>query len=199
MEKIAAILLFLALALSLTACAPSRPPDKAPDTGLKEDTVSTQEPVADPAESYTVTESDASGVYDATGVYFFGVDTVEDIRHSIIGETELDEPIGEMRFTTGGLTVTYRVRKDSAINAEQAGLLFGTKEWESRDSIRISNNITTLDYNEGGEALLYWHDAEMKTDCCAHFSTSEDKESVVLYANLLYAFVHSDIKPEQNV
>ncbi|MDD6188925.1 MAG: hypothetical protein PUB32_05025 [Clostridiales bacterium] len=198
MKKITAILLFLALALSLTACAPNRPADEAPDTGLEEDVVPTpsKEPVPDPAESYTVAESDAAGVYDATGVYFFGVDAAQNISQSIIGEDELDEPIGEMRFTTEGLTVTYRVHKDSMINADQAGLLFGTKEWESRESVRISNNIATLNRNEGGEALLYWYDVEKEMNCCAHFSTSEDQEALALYANLLYAFVHSDIMPE---
>lgn len=198
MKKLTAILLLLALVLSLAACAPEQTVTETPDPGIEEDAAPTpsREPTPDPAESYTVTESDAAGVYDETGVYFFGVDTVEDISHSLIGLDELEAPIGEMKFTTGELTVTYRIHADEMINADQAGLLFGTMEWANRESVRISNNITTLNYNEGGEAILYWHDVDTGLNCCARFSSIEDKESVVLYANLLYAFIHSDITPE---
>ena len=201
MNKITAVLLLFALIFSLVACSPEQPavetPD--PDVEVEEDVTPTpsKEPMPDPAEYYTVTESDAEGVYEATGLYFFGVDTVVEISHSLIGEEELDEPFGEMRFTSEeGLTVTYRVRVDEMINADQAKLLFGTREWEAQDSVRIGNNITTLYYNEGGEAILCWYDVDAGINCCAHFSSCEDMESLVLYANLLYAFVHSDIKPE---
>lgn len=198
MRKITAILLLFALVLSLAACAPGQTADETPAPDIQEDAEPTpsKEPVPDPAESYTVTASDAAGVYEKTGIYFFGVDTVENVSHSLIGEDELDTPIGEMQFSIEGLTVTYRVQADEMINADQAGLLFGSRELENKDSVRISNNITTLRYTEGGEALVFWHDVDAGFNCCALFSTCEDMESVVLYANLLYAFVHSDIKPE---
>ena len=199
MKRLTALLLLFAIILSLAACAPEQSQDDTPDAGQEEDAVPTpsREPMPDPAESYTVTASDAADIYDKTGVYFFdGVDAVEDVSYSLIGLEELEEPIGEMRFTAEGLTVTYRIHSEAMINADQAGLLFGTKELAARESVRISNNITTLDYDEGGEAILYWHDTDAGLNCCVHFSSSENMESVVLYANLLYAFIHSDTTPE---
>ena len=198
MKKLTAILLALALLLSLAACAPVQSGDDTTDPDADDSVpAATPDPVPDPAETYTTEESSAEGVYESTGIYFFGVETVKDVSHRIIGEDELDSPIGEMQFTTmDELTVTYRIHADSMINADQAANLFGTRQWTGRDSVHISNNVTTLNYNVGGDAILYWYDTIEGLNCCAHFSTCEDMENVVLYANLLYAFVHSEITPE---
>lgn len=201
MKKITAVLLLFAITFSLAACSPEQPQTEQPDpevsAGADIPPVQSTQPVEDPAGSYTVSESDAEEVLEKTGVYFFAIDTIEDVSHSLIGSDELEWPYGEMSFSSGdGLKVVYRVRKDEMINADQAKLFFGSREWEIHDSVRIGNNITDLYYNEGGEAILCWYDVEAGINCCIHYSSSDDRESIVLYANLLYAFINSDIKPQ---
>lgn len=204
MKRITAMLLLVAMLLSMAACAPDNNVDQPEETPVvdEEDYVPpSKDPVADPAEEYTVTDSDSVGVYDETGVYFFTPDTVEDVSYRLIGVDELEEAIAELGFTVldkneNPVRITYRVQKSEMIDADKAGVLFGTKELENRESLKISNNITTLRYNEGGEAVVSWHSTDAGKNCCAHFSSCEDNETVFLYANLLYAFVHSDMKPE---
>ena len=204
MKKITAFLLIFSMVLSLAACAPDNntvEPENTPPAVEDEGVAPSKPPVADPAEEYTVTESDSNGIYDATGLYFFAPDNIEDVAYNLIGADELEETIAEMSFTVedrneNPVKVTYRVQKSGMIDADEAATLFGTKELEKRDSLKISNNITTIRYNEGGEAIVYWHSTDAGRNCCAHFSDSSDNETVFLYANLLYALVHSDMKPE---
>lgn len=204
MKRITAMLLLVALLLSFAACAPDNnvdQPEETPAVGEDDYVVPSKAPVADPAEEYSVTDSDSTAIYDATGVYFFAPDTVENVAYRIIGADELEEVIVEMSFTVqdkneNPVEITYRVQNSEMIDADRAGVLFGTKELEKRESLKISNNITTLRYNEGGEAVVSWHSTDAGMNCCAHFSSCEDSETVFLYANLLYAFVHSDMKPE---
>lgn len=204
MKKITAFLLIFSIMFSLAACAPDNKPAEPENTPpAAGDNVFIPEkiPVADPADEYTVTESDSTGVYDETGLYLFAPDSIEDAAYSLIGVDELEEAIAEMSFTvqdgSGNVVeVTYRVQKCEMIDAGDAETMFGTKELEKRESLKISNNITTLRYNDGGEALVYWHSVEAGRNCCAHFSSCEDSETVFLYANLLFALVHSELKPE---
>jgi len=204
MKRITAMLLLVALLLSMAACAPDNNADQPEETPIvdEEDHVApSKAPVTDPAEEYTVTDSDSVGVYDETGVYFFAPDTVEDAGYRLIGVDELEDAIAEMSFTVldkneNPVKVTYRVQSSAMIDADKALVLFGTKELANRESLKISNNITTLRYDDGGEAIVSWHSTETGKNCCAHFSSCEDSETLFLYSNLLYAFVHSDMKPE---
>ncbi|MBR6654155.1 MAG: hypothetical protein IKL27_05390 [Oscillospiraceae bacterium] len=204
MKKITAMLLLVAMLLSFAACAPDNNVDQPEETPVVDEedyVVPSKDPVADPAEKYTVTDSDSVGIYDETGVYFFTPDTVEDVSYRLIGVDELEETIAELGFTVkdkneNSVRITYRVQKSEMIDADKALVLFGTKELANKESLKISNNITTFRYDEGGEAIVSWHSTDAGRNCSAHFSSCEDNETVFLYANLLYAFVHSDMKPE---
>lgn len=203
MKKITLILLVLLLLLSAAACDKGGPDADIPspdteDTGVP---AATPEPVEDPAELCTVTESDSAEIYEETGIYFFAPDTVDDVAYSLIGSGELEDPIAEMSFVTVNFeeepfSVVYRVHKEEMINADRAGLLFGTLQLESKDSLHISNNVATMRYNEGGEAIVFWHDTDLGYNCCARFADCSDSEALFVYSNLLYAFLHSDITPE---
>lgn len=203
MRKITAILLLLALLLSLAACAPDNNVDLPGETPVGDEDVTvtpSKPPVADPAEVYAAADSDSAAIYEATGVYFFAADTVENINYRIIGEEELDDVIAEMSFTVKdnndkNVDVAYRVQKSELIDAQKADVLFGTKELEITGLMNISNIIATLSYDEGGEAVVSWHDADAGINCCAYLSSSEDAETLFLYANLLYAFVHYEANP----
>lgn len=204
MKRIAAFLLILTLLFSMAACAPDNTvdePEETPPVSEDEYVKPSKTPVADPAETYTVTDSDSAGIYEETGVYFFTPDDIEDPTYRLIGVGELSAAIAELGFTVydnndNPVRVTYRVQDSEMIDADKAAELFGTKELETRESLKISNLIGTIKYTEGGEAIIYWHSTDAGKNCCALLSSCEDNEVIFLYSNLLYALVHSDMKPE---
>jgi len=205
MKRITAMLGVFLLLLSLAACAPDdtigEQPDNAPLVDEEDYVISSKEPVEDPAEVYTAEDSDSVGIYEETGVYFFTPDDIEAAAYRLIGAGELDEAIAELSFTIqdkneNPLKVSYRVQKSEMIDADKAEVLFGTRELENRESIKIGNYIATCKYNDDGEAMIYWHSTQTGKNCCALFSSFSDKDAVYLYANLLYAFVHSDMSPQ---
>lgn len=203
MKKFALIFLVLLLLLSAAACEKTPvtedlPPAETEDVG---DPLPSKAPAEDPAVTYTTEEVEAAEIYEKTGIYFFAPDTVSDVKYSLIGGDELDAPIAEMSFVTkdtqeNDFAVTYRVHKDDMINADQAGVLFGEPAMETRNTISISNNVATILYDEGGEAVVFWYDTVAGYNCCVRFADCSDREAVLIYSNLLYAFIHSDIKPE---
>lgn len=203
MKRIIAFLLSCVLLLSFAACAQDNIPENEDvPPAVEDDGVPVEkEPAADPAEKCTVTEIEPEELYEKTGIYFFAPEELEAVSYSIIGEGELKEPIAEMKFTVkdkneNPVDITYRVQKNDMINADQAQVLFGTKEFGARNSLNVSNNIATIEYDEGGEAIVYWHCVNAGRNCCVYLSSAADNETVFIYTNLLYAFVNSDIKPE---
>ena len=200
-----AFLLSCALLLSMAACGQDNIVEPTPEVeppAVEDDGVAVEKPtVADPTETYTVEEISSEELYDKTGVYFFAPENLKGVSYRIIGDGELTEPIAEMSFVITNsveqeITISYRVHKNGMINADQAAILFGSKEFTYRGSMNISNSIATLEYNDGGETLAYWYSTDAGRNCCAYFSEGADNETLFIYTNLLYAFVHSDMKPE---